>query len=135
MVGLGFLMLFVALLGLILRVQKKLFAHPLFLKLCVLISPIGFVSIITGWFTAEFGRQPWVVYGYLRTSQAVSPVQAHQVVISFLSIIFVYGVIFGYFYFRFFFSTIGKGPVVSTDPLDRSFFYMSPEIGKTEHKK
>jgi cytochrome d ubiquinol oxidase subunit I len=135
MVGLGLLMLLVAVIGVVLRYKKSLYDHPWFLKLCVLISPIGFVSIITGWFVAEFGRQPWIIYNYLRTIDAHSPISVHQVVISFLSIIVVYGVIFGYYYFRFFFRAIKAGPAVIADSMDQSFFYMSPQMGKSEKHK
>ena len=129
MVGLGFLMLITAILGLCYRKHHSLFKRPLFLKWCMCLAPAGFVSIITGWFVAEFGRQPWVVYGFLKTANAVSAVPQYQVWISLLSIIVVYGIIFGYFYFRFFFATIAKGPTKIEDPLDRPFFYMSPDIG------
>ncbi|MDR3477355.1 MAG: cytochrome ubiquinol oxidase subunit I [Gammaproteobacteria bacterium] len=134
MVGLGLLMLLVAFLGLILRYKGKLYRDTWFLKLCILISPIGFVSIIMGWFTAEFGRQPWIVYHFLKRADALSPILLHQVIISFLSIVFVYGIIFGYFYFLFFIRAIKSGPSEDTKLLDQPFFYMSPIIGKLEAK-
>jgi cytochrome bd ubiquinol oxidase subunit I len=134
MVGLGLLMLLTALIAVFLRYKKALYETRWFLRFCVLISPIGFVSIITGWFVAEFGRQPWIIYNYLRTIDAHSPIALHQVVISLLAIILVYGVIFGYYYFQFFFRTIAAGPAVIADSLDQSFFYMSPQMGKTETK-
>jgi cytochrome d ubiquinol oxidase subunit I len=134
MVGLGLLMLLVAFLGLVLRYKDKIYQETWFLKLCVWISPIGFVSIITGWFTAEFGRQPWIVYHFLKRADALSPILLHQVIISFLSIVVVYGIIFGYFYFLFFIRAIKSGPSEDTKLLDQPFFYMSPAIGKLETK-
>jgi cytochrome d ubiquinol oxidase subunit I len=132
MVGLGLLMLLLAVSGLALRYQNKLYHQRWFLNFCILMAPAGFISIITGWFTAEFGRQPWVVYHFLRTADAQSPIHLYQVVISLLTILFVYGIIFGYFYFRFFFKIIAAGPGTANTLLDPAFFYMSPAIGKKD---
>jgi len=49
-----------------------------FLRLCVLAAPLGFVAVISGWVTTEVGRQPWVVYGVLRTADAVTPTLSTQ---------------------------------------------------------
>ncbi|MES2216892.1 MAG: cytochrome ubiquinol oxidase subunit I [Pseudomonadota bacterium] len=132
MLGLGFLMLLFAVLGLALRYQNNLYKKRWFLIFCLWMAPTGFISIITGWFTAEFGRQPWVVYHYLRTADAQSPIHLYQVIISLLTILVVYGVIFGYFYFRYFFKAIAAGPGAGSKLLDPAFFYMSPTIGKKE---
>ena len=51
--------------------------HPLVPVVDFLSFPAGFVAMLTGWYTAEVGRQPWVVYGLLRTADAVTPV-AHD---------------------------------------------------------
>ena len=58
-------------------------------------SPLGFLAVLAGWFTAEVGRQPWVVYGVLRTADAVSPVPGGSVLASILLFVLVYGVVFG----------------------------------------
>ena len=135
MVGLGFLMLFAALIGLYLRWQGSLYENKWFLKFCVLLSPAGFISIITGWFVAELGRQPWIIYHYLRTIDAHSPVSLQQVLTSFISIVLVYGVIFGYFYFRYFLRAVALGPDAGANKLDQPFFYMAPGMGENESKK
>lgn len=127
MVGLGVIMLLLALAGLILRVQKKLFSATWFLRACLLASPLGFISIIMGWFTAEFGRQPWIVYHYLKTIDMHSPIALHQVFISLLVIILVYGVIFGFFYFRYFFKIIDSGPESKPLLTESTFHYMFPQ--------
>jgi cytochrome d ubiquinol oxidase subunit I len=57
-------------------------------------GPAGFVAVIAGWVTAEVGRQPWVVYGLMRTRDAVSPVTAHEVSASLLAFLVVYAVVF-----------------------------------------
>jgi cytochrome d ubiquinol oxidase subunit I len=133
MVGLWIVMLLMIITGVILYLRKTIFSNKLFLRGCILISPIGFISIITGWFTAEFGRQPWVIYHYLRTSAAHSEIQVQNVIISLVSIIIVYGIIFGYFYFRYFFKIIKTGLVESLSSTEQTFFYLSPS--SSEQKK
>ncbi|RAK57584.1 cytochrome ubiquinol oxidase subunit I [Phenylobacterium deserti] len=100
MVGIGFAMLFIALAGLFLRWRKRLYDSRWFLLLCMAMTPSGFIAVLTGWFTAEVGRQPWVVYGYLRTADAVSPVPAASVAASLATFMVVYLAIFsaGTFY-------------------------------------
>jgi cytochrome d ubiquinol oxidase subunit I len=50
-----------------------LFTSSLFLRTCEWAAPIGFLAVLAGWFTTEVGRQPWTVYGLLRTADSVSP--------------------------------------------------------------
>jgi cytochrome d ubiquinol oxidase subunit I len=73
MVGLACLMLGLVALGGWLRWRGRLFDTPIFLRLCQWASPLGFVAVIAGWCVTEVGRQPWTVYGLLRTAQSVSP--------------------------------------------------------------
>jgi len=68
--------------------------NRLFLRACVAMGPAGFVAVIAGWIVAEVGRQPYVIYGVLRTAQAVSPVGAGQVSASLLAFLLVYALIF-----------------------------------------
>jgi len=96
MVGLGLVMLFVALAGLWLRARARLYEATWFHRLCVACMPIGFVAVLAGWTVTEVGRQPWVVYGLLRTADADSPaVTALGVLSSFVVYALVYAVIFG----------------------------------------
>ncbi|MBL4647681.1 MAG: cytochrome ubiquinol oxidase subunit I, partial [Gammaproteobacteria bacterium] len=97
-----------------LRIKKRLYDSPRFLKACVWLSPIGFVAIIAGWFTAETGRQPWVIYGLLRTSEAASHIKLANVLTSFLLIIVVYGIVFGIFYFHYLKKILNAGPQIDT---------------------
>ena len=91
MVGCGLLMLAMVLLGGWLRWRGRLDSTPLFLQLCQLMIPIGFVAVIAGWLVTEVGRQPWTVYGLLRTSQSVSPsLTGSDVLISLLAYMAVY---------------------------------------------
>ena len=103
-------MLLIGLIGLYLRYKRRLYNTRWFLRANYYLAPIGFIAMITGWFTAERGRQPWVVHGLLRTTDAVSKVHARDVIISLLLLILVYGVIFGVFYFRYLLRVIKKGP-------------------------
>ena len=73
MVGIGFMMLGVVALGWKLRLQGRLFETAWFLLLCQWMAPAGFVAVLSGWTVAEVGRQPWTVYGQMRTAQSVSP--------------------------------------------------------------
>ena len=80
--------------GAVLWLRGRLFDSHAFLHACVAMGPSGFLAVLFGWVTAEVGRQPWVVYGTLRTADAVSPVGAGQVSASLLGFMVVYAVIF-----------------------------------------
>jgi cytochrome d ubiquinol oxidase subunit I len=58
--------------------------------------PSGFIAVLTGWMTAEVGRQPWVVYGLLRTADAASPIAGGSVAFSLTLFVLVYGIVFGF---------------------------------------
>jgi cytochrome bd ubiquinol oxidase subunit I len=95
MVGCGVLMLAVVLLGSWLRWSGRLFETPWYLRLCLLLTPIGFIAVIAGWVVTEVGRQPWTVYGLLRTADSVSPSLAgHDVALSLAGYIIVYLVMY-----------------------------------------
>jgi len=65
------------------------------LRIAVLLSPSGILAVLAGWITTEVGRQPWVVYGLLRTNEARSPIDAPAVATSLAMFIIVYLMIFG----------------------------------------
>ena len=90
MVGIGSLLLVFALLGAYLRWRQHLFTTKWFLIALVLISPLGFVATIAGWVVTEAGRQPYVVYGFVRTADAASHVAAVSVGITFILFVAVY---------------------------------------------
>ncbi|MBY0318086.1 MAG: cytochrome ubiquinol oxidase subunit I [Reyranella sp.] len=95
MVGLGTLMLLLGLVSLWARVRKRLYDWPLLHRFAVAMGPAGFIAVIAGWVTTEVGRQPYTVYGLLRTVDSVSPLQAPAVAISLLAFIAVYFIVFG----------------------------------------
>jgi cytochrome bd ubiquinol oxidase subunit I len=73
MVGIGLLMLALIVASWWLRARRRLFDANWFLWVCMLASPLGFLAVLAGWTTTEVGRQPWTVYGLLRTTDSVSP--------------------------------------------------------------
>ena len=73
MVGIGVIMLLVVVIGQLLQLRGRLWDSVWFLRLCQLVAPLGFVAVVAGWITTEVGRQPWTVYGLLRTADSVSP--------------------------------------------------------------
>jgi cytochrome d ubiquinol oxidase subunit I len=74
MVGIGTLMALVGILGLFWLWKKpEKFVKPLWLKALVAMSPLGLIAIEAGWVVTEVGRQPWVIYGYLKTADALTP--------------------------------------------------------------
>jgi len=95
MVGIGLIMIAIGLVSLILRRGGRLYEARWFLGICVACVPIGFIALLAGWITTEVGRQPWVVYGLMRTFDGVSPaVTAGAVSSSLMAFIVVYGLIF-----------------------------------------
>lgn len=110
MVGLGLLMLAISSFGILLRLRGRLETTRWFLWAATLAFPSGFIAVIIGWFTAEVGRQPWVVYGLLRTAQAVTPTLTGANVLSTLvGYVAVYTLIssFGTYYI---YGVLRKGP-------------------------
>jgi cytochrome d ubiquinol oxidase subunit I len=95
MAGLGMLMLLLGLWGLLLRWRRSLYETRLFLRFVILMGPTGLVAMLAGWFTTEIGRQPWVVYGVLRTSDAVSFHTALALSVSLLIFVVMYFAVFG----------------------------------------
>ena len=102
MVGMGLVMLFVAWYGSYLqwRGRLELERNRWFLWAAVAAFPSGWIAVIAGWFTAEVGRQPWIVYGHLRTIDAHSPLTFTDLQISLALFVLAYGTIFaaGFFY-------------------------------------
>ena len=120
MVGLGVAMIGLGLWGLWLWWRKALGRSRLFLAATMAMGPAGFVAVIAGWVTAEVGRQPWVVYGLMRTSQAASPVTTHEVSASLIGFLVVYAVIFtaGVLYIL---RLIAAGPDSAAEPAASGF--------------
>jgi cytochrome d ubiquinol oxidase subunit I len=95
MVGLGFLIVGLGLASLYLRMKHDLYDTRWFLKWAVLMGPAGFLAVTAGWIVTEAGRQPFTVYGLLRTADSVGPVQAPAIAASLAAFAIVYFVVFG----------------------------------------
>jgi cytochrome bd ubiquinol oxidase subunit I len=103
MVGCGLLMLLIAWAGTYLNHKGRLEQNRPLLWAVFLSFPLPFIAILTGWFTAEVGRQPWTVYGVLRTADSVTPfLTAYSALTSLIvfcavySFIFIFGVVYIY---------------------------------------
>jgi cytochrome d ubiquinol oxidase subunit I len=95
MVGLGFLMAAVGLAGLVLRPGGRIYRARWLQHIMVCMAPAGFVALLAGWVTTEVGRQPFTVYGVLRTTDSVSPVALPGVATSLAAFAVVYLIVFG----------------------------------------
>ena len=94
MVGLGTLFILLALYAFYLVKTDKIFEKKGFLKLMIYAIPLPYLACELGWIVAEVGRQPWIVYGLLRTSQATSTaVNSAQLIMTLVGFIFLYGVL------------------------------------------
>lgn len=94
MVGVGLLMLALGVWGAGAWALKKLDEQKWLYRALVLASPTGFIAVLAGWIAAEVGRQPWVIYGVLRTRDAVSPITAGEVATSLLIFFIAYAIVF-----------------------------------------
>ncbi|GIZ50452.1 cytochrome ubiquinol oxidase subunit I [Noviherbaspirillum aridicola] len=96
MVGIAFLMLFTVIAGLVLWRRGRLYDTRWYLRWCSWMGASGFIAVLAGWTTTEVGRQPWVVYGVMRTADAVTPsLTTMDVAVSLTSYVVAYIVIFG----------------------------------------
>jgi len=112
MLGMWGLMLLITVWGWWLAFKRRLYDTSLYLRVCNYAIPVGFIAVTGGWVTTEAGRQPWVVYGFLRTADAVTPnLGSSDVTISLAMYALVYVFIFGaglYYLFKL----IGSGPAL-----------------------
>lgn len=109
MVGLGVLMILIAFAAAWLRWKGKLYDCRLLHKACFLMIPSGVIATLFGWYVVEIGRQPWLVYGLVRTMDVVSPLPASRVLFSLSLFVITYSLLFGV-YLYFMRKLIRKGP-------------------------
>jgi cytochrome d ubiquinol oxidase subunit I len=109
MVGLGVLMLVTGLWSLWARFRGTLYTGKWLHRAALLMAPSGFVAVLAGWYTTEVGRQPFTVYGLLRTSDSLSNIDPEAVGASLVAFIIVYFVVFGAGVF-YILRTVGKTP-------------------------
>ncbi|MGB1297805.1 MAG: cytochrome ubiquinol oxidase subunit I [Psychrobium sp.] len=127
MVGLGMLMLLQALLSIWLRKTNKLYTNKTFLRFSLWMGPTGLIAILAGWFTTEVGRQPWVVQGLLRTSDAVTDHSPLFMSISLISFIIVYCCVFGFGYY-YMMQKIKEGVSPKNEPAARNQLSISGRV-------
>ncbi|MFC5066712.1 cytochrome ubiquinol oxidase subunit I [Flaviflagellibacter deserti] len=118
MVGIGLLLIATGLVGAFLLWKRRLFETLWYLKSVSYMWPLGFIAILAGWMVTEQGRQPYLVYGLLRTADGISPVPGASVLGTLILFVFVYGIVFamGVYYIN---RLIAKGPGgAAADPPD-----------------
>ncbi|NYT81585.1 cytochrome ubiquinol oxidase subunit I [Alcaligenaceae bacterium] len=125
MVGLGLLMIALAAWGAWARWRGRLFASRALWRFALYMGPSGLVAILAGWVTTEVGRQPWIVYGVMRTADGVSPHGATELAVTLALFIVVYFVLFGAGT-AYVLQLIGRGPVPQVED--------TPEGGPGEHR-
>jgi cytochrome d ubiquinol oxidase subunit I len=124
MVGLGMLMLLLGIWGLYLRWRGGLYHSKLFLRFATAMGPAGLIAILAGWLTTEIGRQPWVVYGVMRTKDAVSNHSALALSTTLIVFIVMYFMVFGTG-ITYMLKLVAKGP----EPFDD---YPPRDLGQTQ---
>jgi cytochrome d ubiquinol oxidase subunit I len=95
MVGLGMLMLLQGIVGLYLRWRGSMYQTKWLLRFALAMGPAGFVALLCGWVTTEVGRQPYTVYGVLRTVDSVSAIALPGIATSMVAFVIVYFIVFG----------------------------------------
>ena len=112
MVGIGTFMILLMIYGWLKR--KTIIENTLFLKIMLFSIPLPYIAMEAGWIVAEVGRQPWIVYGVLRTAEAASPIQGSQVLVSLIGFLAVYGLL-GAIGFYLIAKYVKEGPEASTN--------------------
>ena len=115
MVALGFAMLGLGLWAGWARWRGFLYHSPWLHRAAIVMGPAGFLAVIAGWITTEVGRQPWTVYGLLRTAESHSPLDAPAVAASLTAFVVVYAFVFGAGVF-YLLRLMGKPPAPGTAP-------------------
>ena len=134
MVGIGLAMILTGFIAAILYFRKKLYDTKWFQFWCMAMMPSGFIATLAGWFVTELGRQPYTVYGVLRTVESISPVIAEQVAITLLTFIIVYITLFGaasYYILKL----IGKGPKIADYKYEYYSHSMEATVAKSLNKE
>jgi cytochrome d ubiquinol oxidase subunit I len=135
MVAVGFAMLGVGLWALVRRLQGRLFTSRWLHRAALAMGPSGFVAVLAGWVTTEVGRQPFTVYGLLRTGDSLAPVAAPAVGASLMAFIVVYFFVFGagtFYILRLMGQRPDKGPGTVEGPTRTAGITPATQLGR-EH--
>lgn len=117
MVGLGMLMLLLALLAAWKHWRGTAHRSRALQRFALLMGPSGLIALLAGWYTTEIGRQPWVVYGLMRTADAVSNHSALTLSVTLIVLLAVYAAVFGAG-IAYVFKLIARGPDPTENPPD-----------------
>lgn len=134
MVGIGLLMILTGVAALVLYLRKRLFETRWFQWWCMVLTPAGFLAVLTGWMVTEIGRQPFMVYGILRTSETTSPLSGEPVALSLAAFLLTYLFVFGagsYYILRM----IGKGPETGEDAYGSHGLKAPPLVAQRPRRK
>ncbi len=112
MVAIGFILFFVMVWAGVLWRRKRLYENRPFLWTLIIVHPLGFLATELGWITNEVGRQPWLVYNLMRTSEGISPIPEGNVIWS-LSLFLITFAVIGASYFYYIMKTLDRGPDLS----------------------
>ena len=113
MAAVGFIFLTVMAWAFLLWRKGTLYENRPFLRTLLIVHPLGFIAVETGWITTEMGRQPWLVYDLMRTAEGVSPIQAGNVIWSLSLFLLIFAAI-GLTYSWYIMKMIGTGPDLSS---------------------
>ena len=125
MVGLGMLMLLLGVGGAWFRWRGTLYRQRLFLRFAVAMGPAGIIAMLAGWMTTEVGRQPWVVYGVMRTADGVSKHSALALSAALVVFVLVYCAVFGTG-ISYLLKLVAKGPDRGAGPADADIPHQRP---------
>jgi cytochrome d ubiquinol oxidase subunit I len=134
MVGIGLLLLALVIVGQWLRYRGRLYKHTLYLRACIAAAPLGFIAVLAGWTITEVGRQPWTVYGLLRTADSVTPsLSGFDVLLSLTGYMIAYLVIFpaGIFFMG---RVLRTGLVAPHEPLPVEGGQHGRPVGAAQHE-
>jgi len=109
MVALGAYFILITLIAFFRR--HKLMDSPLLLKILLFSIPLPYIAIQLGWIVTELGRQPWIVWGMMRTADAVSPIAVSQVFTTLVGFTLVYSLL-GFAGYYLIFQHAKKGPAI-----------------------
>ena len=127
MVGIGLLMLIQGVVSVWLRKKNTLYTSTAFLKFSLFMGPTGLIALLAGWFTTEVGRQPWIVQGLMKTSDAVASHSQLFISISLVTFIIVYFAVFGFGYY-YMMQKIKEGLPTETEHSTRNQLSISGRI-------
>jgi len=136
MVGIGFLMLGLGLFSLWARWRGVLYESRLLHIFAIAMGPAGFIALLAGWFTTEVGRQPFTVYGLLRTADSASPLAAPAVGSSLLAFVIVYFIVYAAgltYLFRLMAAPPHPGEEGPSGDMPAHAAGITPAVGATAH--